>query len=121
MRALKERRVNVEGRGGGGKRHGDATPPEWAELEAQVHELEVLLEETEVPPPLLSAYWELSADLIALLEELNMLLPAVRAGLLDPRTTRERYASTRQRLIALQARAQEISLDVDTLDTTDGW
>jgi hypothetical protein len=121
MSALKERMVNVEGRRGGGKRHGEATPPEWAELEAQAHEMEVLLEETEVPPSLLSTYWELSADLIALLEELNMLLPAVRAGLLDSRTTRERYVSTRQRLVALQARAQEISLDVDALDAADGW
>jgi hypothetical protein len=112
---------NAGSRRGGEKREGDGSPAEWAELEAQMHELEVLLEATEVPPALLTVYWELSADLIAMLEEMGAIMLAVRSGVLDPAARRERYLGMRQRLLGLQARAQEISLDADALDSPENW
>jgi hypothetical protein len=110
-----------------GRRHGeqgkrgDGSVADWAELEAQLRELEVLMEVTDVPPPLLSTYWELSADLIALLEEMGTILPAVRGGLLAPAEARTRYRDVRQRVLSLQARAQEITLDVQESGGLESW
>ncbi|GAC1427800.1 MAG: hypothetical protein NVSMB65_00770 [Chloroflexota bacterium] len=92
---------------------GTGSAAEWDELHAQLHELEALMEETEVPPPLLSTYWELSADLIATIEEMATVVAALRTGVLDQRERVTRYRAMRQRVLGLQARTQEISLDAE--------
>ena len=103
------------------RRQGEGTAAQWAELEAHLRELEVLMEETEVPPALLSAYWELSADLIALIEEMSPVLTAVRTGVLEAREASDRYRVMRQRVLGLQARAQEISLDAVETEDPNRW
>ncbi len=103
----------------GGQQDG-VTREDWAELEAQMHELEVLMEETEAPPALFGTYMQLSVDLLALLEEMSTLMPAVRAHLLDARTERQRYLAVRQRLMNLQAGAQVIMMDSEELGGLEG-
>src|SRR5919206_315225 len=48
-----------------------ATLSQWLELREQMHAAELLLEDLQFAPAELATYWALSAELLALLQEIN--------------------------------------------------
>ena len=83
---------------------------DWLDLRDTMRAAEALLEDVQIAPADLSTYWAISAELLALLQEIEAPLEAWRAdgpgG--DDRT---RYLELRRRLVAVLAKAQEIGIE----------
>jgi hypothetical protein len=87
-----------------------ATLSEWLELREQMHAAELLLEELQFAPAELATYWALSAELLALLQEVDEYLERRRSS--GPgNDDQARYLQMRRRLVALLARAEEIGIN----------
>jgi hypothetical protein len=82
---------------------------DWLDLREQMHAAELLLEDVQFVPADLATYWALSAELLALLQEIDEYLERRRSsgpGDDDQAT----YLQMRRRLVALLARAEEITI-----------
>ena len=82
---------------------------DWLELREQMHAAELLLEDVQFAPADLATYWAMSADLLALLQEIDEYLERRRAS--GPGDDdRAIYVRMRHRLRAVLARAEEIGI-----------
>ena len=86
-----------------------ATLSAWLELREQMHAAELLLEDLQFAPAELATYWALSAELLALLQEVDEYLERRRSS--GPgEDDRVVYLQMRRRLVALLARTEEIGI-----------
>ena len=86
-----------------------ATLSDWLELREQMHAAELLLEDLQFAPAELATYWALSAELLALLQEVDEYLERRRSS--GPgEDDRVVYLQMRRRLVALLARTEEIGI-----------
>ena len=86
-----------------------ATLSAWLELREQMHAAELLLEDLQFAPAELATYWALSAELLALLQEVDEYLERRRSS--GPgEDDRVVYLQMRRRLVALLAKAEEIGI-----------
>ena len=86
-----------------------ATLSDWLDLREQMHAAELLLEDVQFVPSDLATYWALSADLLALLQEIDEYLERRRSS--GPGNDDQAiYLQMRRRLVALLARAEEITI-----------
>ena len=86
-----------------------ATLSEWLELREQMHAAELLLEDLQFAPAELATYWAMSAELLALLQEVDEYLERRRSS--GPGDDDQAiYLQMRRRLVALLARAEEIGI-----------
>ena len=86
-----------------------ATLSEWLELREQMHAAELLLEDLQFAPAELATYWAMSAELLALLQEVDEYLERCRSS--GPGDDdRVVYLQMRRRLVALLARTEEIGI-----------
>ena len=86
-----------------------ATLSDWLELREQMHAAELLLEDLQFAPAELAAYWAMSAELLALLQEVDEYLERRRSS--GPGDDdRVVYLQMRRRLVALLARTEEIGI-----------
>ena len=86
-----------------------ATLSDWLDLREQMHAAELLLEDVQFAPADLATYWALSADLLALLQEIDEYLERRRSS--GPGNDDQAiYLQMRRRLVALLARAEEITI-----------
>src|SRR5438876_9434320 len=82
---------------------------DWLELREQMHAAELLLEDVQFAPADLATYWAMSADLLALLQEIEEYLERRRsAGPGDD--DQDIYLEMRRRLVALLARTEAIGI-----------
>lgn len=82
---------------------------DWLELRDDLRAAELLLEDVQIDPADLATYWGLSAELLALLQEIEEYLP--QRGLTGPNDDDAAlYLGKRRRLVALLAKAEEIGL-----------
>ena len=85
------------------------TLSDWLELREQMHAAELLLEDVQFAPANLATYWAMSADLLALLQEVDEYLERRRSG--GPGDDDQAiYVHLRHRLTALLAKAEEIGI-----------
>ena len=85
------------------------TLSDWLELREQMHAAELLLEDVQFAPADLATYWAMSADLLALLQEIDEYLERRRAS--GPGDDDQAsYVHIRHRLTALLAKAEEIGI-----------
>ena len=82
---------------------------DWLELREQMHAAELLLEDVEFAPADLATYWAMSADLLALLQEIDEYLERRRSRGPDD-DDQDIYFQMRRRLVALLARSEEIGI-----------
>jgi hypothetical protein len=86
-----------------------ATLSDWLDLREQMHAAELLLEDVQFAPADLATYWAMSAELLALLQEINEYLERRRSS--GPGDDDQAiYLQMRRRLVALLARAEEIAI-----------
>ena len=86
-----------------------ATLSAWLDLREQMHAAELLLEDLQFAPAELATYWALSAELLALLQEVDEYLERRRSS--GPGDDdRVVYLQMRRRLVALLARTEEIGI-----------
>jgi hypothetical protein len=86
-----------------------ATLSEWLELREQMHAAELLLEDLQFAPAELATYWAMSAELLALLQEVDEYLERRRSS--GPGDNdRVIYLQMCRRLVALLARTEEIGI-----------
>jgi hypothetical protein len=86
-----------------------ATLSDWLDLREQMHAAELLLEDVQFAPADLATYWAMSAELLALLQELDEYLERRRSS--GPGDDDQAiYLQMRRRLVALLARAEEIAI-----------
>ena len=86
-----------------------ATLSAWLELREQMHAAELLLEDLQFAPAELATYWAMSAELLALLQEVDEYLERRRSS--GPgEDDRVVYLQMRRRLVALLARTEEIGI-----------
>ena len=86
-----------------------ATLSEWLELREQMHAAELLLEDLQFAPAELATYWAMSAELLALLQEVDEYLERRRSS--GPGDDDQAiYLQMCRRLVALLARAEEIGI-----------
>jgi hypothetical protein len=81
----------------------------WLELREQMHAAELLLEDLQFAPTELATYWALSAELLALLQEVDEYLERRRSSGPDV-DDQAIYLQMRRRLMALLARTEEIGI-----------
>jgi hypothetical protein len=82
---------------------------DWLELREQMHAAELLLEDVQFAPADLATYWAMSADLLALLREIEEYLEHRRAA--GPGDDdQDSFVQMRRRLVALLAKAEEIRI-----------
>ena len=81
----------------------------WLELREQMHAAELLLEDVQFTPADLATYWAMSADLLALLQEIDEYLERRRSRGPDD-DDQDVYLEMRRRLMALLARTEEIGI-----------
>lgn len=88
------------------------TLADWLELRDDMRAAEALLEDVQIAPADLSTYWAMSAELLALLQEIEEHLEVwrLRGAAADGR---ERYLNLRRRLVSVLARAEEIGLETE--------
>jgi hypothetical protein len=87
-----------------------ATLSDWLELREQMHAAELLLEDVQFAPANLATYWAMSADLLALLQEVDEYLERRRSS--GPGDDDQAiYLQMRRRLVALLAKAEEIGIN----------
>ncbi len=90
------------------------TPPslgDWLALQEQMRATELLLEDVQIDPANLTAYWAISADLLALLQDTEEYLDARREqGPGSDADEAARYLAARRRLVAILAKATEIGV-----------
>lgn len=88
---------------------------DWLDLREELRAAEVLLEEMQFAPADLTTFWAMSAELIALLQEVDERLEAWRHN--GPsEDEREAFYEKRRRTVALLARSEEIGLETDGQD-----
>ena len=81
----------------------------WLELREQMHAAELLLEDLQFAPAELATYWAMSAELLALLQEVDEYLERRRCS--GPGDDDQAiYLQLRRRLVALLAKAEEIGI-----------
>lgn len=86
------------------------TLAEWLDLRDDMRATELLLEDVQIDPADLATYWAMSAELLALLQEIGEYLE--QRGLAGPTAEDATlYLSKRRRLVALLAKAQEIGIE----------
>jgi hypothetical protein len=86
-----------------------ATLSDWLELREQMRAAELLLEDLQFAPADLATYWAMSAELLALLQEVDEHLERRRSS--GPGEDDQAiYVQMRRRLVALLARAEEIGI-----------
>lgn len=95
---------------GRGKRGLAVWQARWVALHDELHLLEVLLEAITPYSEYTDAYWRLSTDAIAFSEDLREAYEGELAAGGAPPADRA-YQALRHRLTALQARAQELTLE----------
>ncbi|HKC76656.1 MAG TPA: hypothetical protein VKF37_21005 [Chloroflexota bacterium] len=85
------------------------TLSDWLELREQMHAAELLLEDLQFAPAELATYWALSAELLALLQEVDEYLERRRSR--GPGDDDQAiYLQLRRRLVGLLARTEEIGI-----------
>lgn len=85
---------------------------DWLSLREEMQAAEALLAEMQFEPQDLPAYWSMSADLLALLQEIDEHLEQWRQQ--GPGADeRVAYLALRKRLNALLARSEEIGVELD--------
>lgn len=88
---------------------------DWLDLREELRAAEVLLEEMQFAPTDLTTFWAMSAELLALLQEVDERLEAWRQH--GPAADeREAYQERRRRTVALLARSEEIGLELQDQD-----
>jgi hypothetical protein len=86
-----------------------ATLGDWLDLREGMRAAELLLEDVQIAPAGITTYWAISAELLALLEEVDDYLERRRDG--DPAPDdAEHYLSLRRRYTAVLAKATEIGI-----------
>jgi len=86
-----------------------ATLGDWLDLREQMRATELLLEDVQIAPVDITAYWAISAELLALLQESDEYLEQRRDDGPAPDDA-EIYLRRRRRLTAVLAKAQEIGI-----------
>ena len=79
----------------------------WLDLREQMHAAELLLEDLQFAPAELATYWAMSAELLALLQEIDEYLERRHSS--GPGDDDQAiYLQMRHRLVALLARTEEL-------------
>ena len=81
---------------------------DWLALRDDMRAAELLLEDVQIDPADLAAYWAMSAELLSLLQDVEEYLEQRGAASSDDDAAL--YLSKRRRLVALLAKAQEIGI-----------
>ncbi len=82
----------------------------WVALHDELHLLEVLLEHILPTSEFVTAYWQLSSEVIVFGQDLQYAYEAELAAA-GKGSGDAAYTALRRRLVGLQARAQELTLD----------
>lgn len=83
---------------------------DWLELRDDMRAAELLLEDVQIDPADIGTYWAMSAELLALLQEVEEYLD--QRGLAKPNDDDAAlYLAKRRRLVALLAKAEQIGID----------
>jgi len=88
---------------------------DWLALWEQMRATELLLEDVQIDPANLTAYWAISADLLALLQDTEEYLDTrCEHGPGPDADEAARHLATRRRLVAILAKATEIDVTVES-------
>ncbi len=91
----------------------EAQPPallgDWLDLRDGMRAAELLLENVQIAPTDITTYWAISAELLALLEEVDDYLESRRDDGSAPDDA-ARYLALRRRYTAVLAKAEEIGI-----------
>ncbi len=86
-----------------------ATLGDWLDLRDGMRATELLLEDEQISPAGITTYWAISAELLALLQEIDAYLESRRADGPAPDDA-ARYLGLRRRHTAVLAKAEEIGI-----------